>query len=210
MKKADRILLTSITSIAIAGVMTFGWSSPADANEKNGTDQSKKVSSRVVKTDAGERIVIQEVLIDASVAKVWKAYTTDDGWTAWASPAAKIDLRAGGTIRTHYTPTAKIGDAGTNTLHIINYVPEKVLTLQAELSERWPDVMKQDADNLMNVIVFESLGKKRTRLLSYGVGYRDDPAYDKLMEFFVPANEGLFAKLIDYVENGRRAKFVTH
>ena len=79
-------------------------------------------------------------------------------------------------------------------------MPERVLTLKAELSERWPDVMKEDDGNLMNVIVFEPMGEKRTRVLSYGVGYRDLPAYEELMSFFIPANEGLFRKLKDYLE----------
>lgn len=64
----------------------------------------------------------------------------------------------------------------------------------------WPDVMKQDDGKLMNVIVFEPLGEKRTRLLLYGVGYRDLPAYEDLMNFFIPANESLFRKLKDYLE----------
>ena len=112
----------------------------------------------------------------------------------------EIDLRAGGTIRTHYGPDASVGDPGTNTLHILNYVPERLLTLQAEVEERWPEIMKEDAGNLMNVIVFEPLSENRSRILSYGVGYRDSEAYDELMEFFIPANEGLFQVLKDYLE----------
>jgi len=92
---------------------------------------------------------------------------------AWAAPLAEVDLRAGGTIWTHDGPEAKIGDPGTNILHIVNYVPERVLTLQAELSDRWPDVMKADAGNLMNVIVFDVVSDAEKHIRSYGVGYRD-------------------------------------
>jgi len=163
-------------------------------------EQHREIHSEVIKTEAGEIALVQTVIIEASVSNVWAAYTTSEGWMSWASPLAEVDLRAGGTIRTHYGPGAKIGDAGTNTLHIVNYVPERVLTLRAELSERWPDVMKEDDGRLMNVIVFESVRENRTRVLSYGVGYRDLPAYDDLMKFFIPANEGLFSKLKDYLE----------
>ena len=159
------------------------------------------IHSRVLKTDAGELVLVQEALIEAPVAAVWKAYTTTEGWCAWASPVAEVNLRIGGTIRTHYDPAAEIGAPGTNVLHILNYVPERLLTLQAELSDRWPQVMREDAGNLMNVIVFSPEGEERTRVLSYGVGYRDLPAYDELMQFFIPANEGLFEKLKDYLED---------
>jgi len=159
-----------------------------------------EIQSRLVKTIAGDLILVQEVLIEAPVRDVWAAYTTEAGWRAWASPAVKIDLRAGGLIQTHYGQGAEIGDPGTNTIHILNYVPERVLTLRADVEERWPKVMQEDADHLMNVIVFEALGAGRTKILSYGVGYRDSVAYNELMGFFVPANEGLFQVLKDYLE----------
>jgi uncharacterized protein YndB with AHSA1/START domain len=159
-----------------------------------------QIESYVVKTDAHELILVQEVVVEAPIGEVWGAYTTSAGWMAWASPQAEVDLRAGGTIRTHYGPDAEIGDPGTNTLHIVNYVPERVLTLRAEISDRWPEVMKADEGKLMNVIVFDALGDAVTRIRSYGVGYRDLPAYDDLMEFFIPANEGLFQKLKEHLE----------
>ncbi len=160
----------------------------------------ESIQSRVIKAESGDLILAQEFVVEAAISDVWKAHVTEEGWMSWSAPLAEIDFRAGGTIRTHYGTNAKIGDPGTITLHIVNYVPERVLTLRAELSERWPDVMKEDEGNLMTVIVFDSLGEKRTRVSCYGVGYRDLPAYDKLMEFFIPANEGLFLKLKNQLE----------
>ena len=167
-------------------------------------DSGGDITSRVVATEAGERILIEEVQVEASVGAVWRSYTTRDGWTGWASPVVEVDLRVGGTIRTHYTIGATIGDPGTNVLHIVNYVPERVLTLQAEVEHNWPEIMKEDAQHLMNVIVFEAQGENRTRILSYGVGYRDTPAYEELLEFFVPANEGLYRNLKAFLEDGKR------
>lgn len=160
-----------------------------------------QIESKVVKTEAQDMILVQEVVVEAPVSDVWRAYTTSAGWMAWAAPLAEVDLRAGGVIRTHYESGAKIGDAGTNTLHIVNYVPERVLTLRAEISERWPDVMQEDEGKLMNVIVFDAQSATVTRVQSYGVGYRDLPAYDDLMKFFIPANESLFKRLKEYLED---------
>ena len=42
-----------------------------------------------------------------------------------------------------------------------------------------------------------------TRSLSYGVGYRDTPEMSELLQFFIPANEGLFEVLKAYLEGGR-------
>lgn len=169
--------------------------------------ESEAIQSRVLVTDAKERVLIEDVLIDAPITTVWNAYVTDEGWTGWASPKAKVDLRCGGTILTHYGANAEIGDPGTNTLHIVNYVPERLLTLKAELSPNWPEIMKEDADNMSNVILFERISPTQTRLTSYGIGYQDAKEYDTLLEFFVQANAGLYRKLKRFVEDGERASF---
>ncbi len=186
---AVSVLAIPVLAIALIGAVTLQQAEP------------EAIRSRLITTAADELVLVQEVVVEAAVGEVWKAYATAEGWMAWSAPVAQVDLRAGGTIRTHYVAGAAIGDPGTNVLNIVNYVPERVLTLRAELNDRWPEVMRQDEGRLMNVIVFESLGDERTRILSYGVGYRDLPAYQDLMEFFIPANEGLFRKLKAYLED---------
>lgn len=158
------------------------------------------VSSRILTTAAGERILAQELRVDAPVEAVWEAYTTAAGWRRWAAPVAEVDLRVGGTIRTHYEPGAAIGDEGTNTLHIVNYVPLEVLTLRAEVGPNWPEILRQDADRLSNVILFDRLGERRTRVRSYGIGYRDAPELEELLRFFQSANEGLLERLREVLE----------
>ncbi|MFT4541286.1 MAG: hypothetical protein ACI841_004645 [Planctomycetota bacterium] len=181
-----------ISVLIVLVLLTSSWSSQ---------DATEAIQSRIETTKAGERILIQEVLIDAPIAAVWAAHTTDAGWSVWSSPKVDIDLRVGGTILTHYDTKAQIGDAGTNTLHIVNYVPERVLTLRADLSDNWPELMKQDADKLSNVIIFDELNADRTRVTSYGIGYRDTPGYDSVMQFFIQANEGLYRKLKQILES---------
>jgi len=163
-------------------------------------EQKQAVKSEIIKTSAGELILYQSVKINAPVSKVWAAYTTSVGYSSWAASKANIDLRVGGTIKSIYSDDKSIGEEGTITLNIINYVPEKVLTLRAELSSKWPKFMQEDADNLMNIIVFESIGEKQTLINSYGSGYRDIPEYLEIIKFFIPANEFLLNKLKTQLE----------
>ena len=44
----------------------------------------------------GERLLVEDILIEAPLAEVWSAYTTEEGYTKWAAPKARIDLRVGG------------------------------------------------------------------------------------------------------------------
>ena len=165
----------------------------------------KDATSQVSKTDANELVLIQEVSFEAPIEDVWRAYTTAEGWTAWASPKAEIDLRVGGTILTAYQ--GEIGGSNTNTLHIVNYVPERLLTLRAELSRNWPEIMQEDAQRLSNVILFDEIADGVTRIQSYGIGYTDAPEYDQLMGFFIRANEGLYENLRAYLETGTRVEW---
>lgn len=178
----------------------------AAAQDESRTGEDDPIQSRIETTDHGYTLA-QEVLIAAPIDDVWAAFVTDEGWTAWASPVAKIDLRPGGTIQTHYDLEAEIGDEGTNVLDVVNFVPRRVLTLKARESAAWPEAMRRDAAHLMNVIVFNDLGEAGTRVESYGVGYGEDPAYDRMLKFFDQANRGLYLKLIAYLEKGERTKF---
>ena len=122
-----------------------------------------------------------------------------------ASPKAEVDLRVGGTIRTAYQ--GEIGGSNSNTLHIVNYVPEKLLTLRAELSNNWPEIMQRDAEKLTNVVLFDKVADGVTRIQSFGIGYSDAPEYEQLMSFFIQANESLYQNLRAYLETGARVEW---
>ena len=195
--------MNKIVSLVIAGLFFFGSAScEIERNEFRKAPLVKGSTSQVSRTDADELILMEEVSFAAPVEEVWRAYTTADGWIAWASPKAEIDLRVGGTIRTAYQ--GEIGGSNTNTLHIVNYVPERLLTLRAEPSKSWPEIMLVDAERLSNVILFEETEEGITRIQSFGIGYSDAPEYDQLMGFFIKANEGLYENLRAYLETGAR------
>ena len=197
-----RVRITLSTCACVVALLAAATSHLAaeDAPQK-----TSAVRSEIRKTKAGERILVNQLTVAASVEAVWDAYTTIEGWTAWASPQAKIDLRVGGEILTRYDTTGKIGEPGTNRLTIVNYVPHAVLTLKADLSANWPEVMKADADNLSNVILFRRVGEQKTEITSYGIGYRDVKAYDAVLAFFARANVKVLEGLRAYVERGKRA-----
>jgi len=196
-EKQEPRILFRIASLALiaAVVLTTGTVLAQDASDS--------ITSEVRVTEANERILIEEVWADAPVTDVWNAYTTDEGWMVWAAPQAQVDLRVGGTILTAYS--GDIGGPTTNTLHIINYVPYELLTLNADVSHNWSEVMQQDADNLYNVILFQEIELRRTLIRSYGLGYGDSPEYQGLMQFFIEANEGLYLRLKRFLEDDEPA-----
>ena len=162
--------------------------------------QEKRIVSKIDSTQTPELVLIQELTVKAPIDSVWNAYTTKKGWENWAVPLAEVDLKVGGFIKTNYNEQGKIGDSTTIFTHIINYVPKKLLTLQAEITDNFPEFMKDDAKDFYNVIYFDELENGDTNIKSFGIGYKNNPKYLSLMNYFIPANEKTLMNLIAYLE----------
>jgi uncharacterized protein YndB with AHSA1/START domain len=158
-----------------------------------------RIQTTLDSSRSGELTMIQEFIVLASVEEVWDAYTTEEGWEGWAVAKAAIDFRINGTIQTRYEP-GNIGDPGTITTHIINYAPYRLLTLQADIEGNFPEVLKKDARDLYNVICFEPVNMATTRVISYGIGYKNTPELMSMMEFFIQGNAYSHQQLIQYLE----------
>ncbi len=194
------VALSFVALILVVGALA----TPVAAIE-SATPSNHRISSVVKTTNAGELVLVQTVEIDAPVEKVWAAYTTTEGWKSWVAPHAEFDLRLGGVIRTNYRPDGSIDAPDANTLRVVNYVPLRLLTLQADVSKNWPEIMQAQADHMFNVIVFERIDAGATRIHSYGTGYRDTPEFHQMMKFFISGNEATYEKLLAYVERGETA-----
>ena len=172
------------------------------AQKKNKTDQ-KRVISKIDSTYNNELALIQKFIVNVPIDSVWNAYSTKEGWENWAVSMAEIDFKINGLIQTNYNKNGKIGDDTTITLHILNYVPNRMITLQAEISKNFPKFMKEDEKNLYNVILFEELSVSKTKVTSFGIGYKNNEKYKSLMQFFVKGNEQSYLNLISYLETGK-------
>ena len=78
-----------------------------------------------------------------------------------------------------------------------------MLTLQAELTKNFPEFMKADAKDLYNMILFEAISATKTKVTSYGIGYKNNDKYRSLMTFFIQGNEQSYHNLISYLETGK-------
>jgi uncharacterized protein YndB with AHSA1/START domain len=170
--------------------------------EKNKTEE-KRVLSKIDSTYNNELALIQEFIVNVPIDSVWNAYSTKKGWESWAVSIAEIDFKINGLIQTNYNKDGKIGDESTITLHILNYVPNRMITLQAEISKNFPEFMKEDEKDLYNIILFEELGISKTKVTSFGIGYKNNEKYKSLMQFFVKGNEQSYINLISYLETGK-------
>tara|TARA_R110002012_G_scaffold56123_10_gene143736 strand:- start:14170 stop:14763 length:594 start_codon:yes stop_codon:yes gene_type:complete len=166
----------------------------------------KRVLSTIDSTKTPELVLIQEFIVNSPIDSVWNAYTTKKGWESWAVPLAEVDLKVGGYIKTNYNKAGKIGDSTTIVTHIINYAPKTLITLQAEITDNFPEFMKKEAKDFYNIIYFNEIEKGKTSVKSYGIGYKNNPKYLSLLKYFIPANEKLLMNLILYLEADTKTK----
>lgn len=97
-----------------------------------------RITSEIDSSHENNLVLIQTFEVNAAVEKVWDAYATKNGWESWVTPNVEMDFRIGGLIKTNYDKNAAIGDPGTIILHVINYVPQKMITIIPILSYgRW-------------------------------------------------------------------------
>lgn len=152
-----------------------------------------EASSSSIEGEDNQLFLRQTVIVEADLDRTWAMFTTAEGARRWMAPVMEIDLRPGGAMRANYDADAAIGDAGTIENRIVNYVPHRLLTLQADLdavgeADWLTEEVRANADQLYNIIEFEALDPARTRVTSWGIGYRKGAGWQKMIDFFAVAN----------------------
>ncbi|MEM5518729.1 SRPBCC domain-containing protein [Henriciella sp. AS95] len=143
--------------------------------------------SGVVETVTTENILEQTIIVDAPVSDVWDAFTTSEGYMAWATPFAVIDLEIGGQIESSYELDAQAGESDNIKLEILAYLPQELLVLKTVQAP--PGFASQETlDRLVSVFEFDPVSDTRTLVTISGVGYGDDEESKRLREFFVEGN----------------------
>src|SRR5438270_6021911 len=97
-----------LIGLIVSGAMMLACAGPCSAQDNGG---QVKASPATPPVDTGP--VVCEADLDVTVEKVWNAFTTGEGIKLMGVAQAKIDLRVGGKMLTHYSPNGVLGDEGT-------------------------------------------------------------------------------------------------
>jgi uncharacterized protein YndB with AHSA1/START domain len=117
--------------------------------------------------------IMKRALVGASIAEVWRAFTTADGAKSFFAPAAKIELRLDGAYELYFDPTAKAGQRGSDGMRVLAFVPGRMLaftwnappTFARARATRGPFV----------VVLLEPKGARQTAVTLHHLGW---PAAD--------------------------------
>jgi uncharacterized protein YndB with AHSA1/START domain len=158
---------------------------------KNGFPDVLNTSSA---SAAGERTMQLSVVVPASRAEVWAAFTTSDGYRSWATPLASVELKVDGIIETSYDAAAKLGSPDNIRNQITAYVPERLLVMRnVQTPTGFPNAAELARTAV--IIELEALDTRSTRVTLTGVGYGPGPKFDELFRMFEWANSYSLAEL---------------
>jgi uncharacterized protein YndB with AHSA1/START domain len=130
---------------------------------------------------------VTEGFINAPVAEVWRIFTTAEGYKTTGVDKAEVDLRVGGTLRTHDDPKGTLGDPETIVNEILAYEPERMLALRIQKAPAsFP--FAQAKECTWTVIYFTKSGEDMTHVRIVGLGYRDDEQSQAMRRFFADGN----------------------
>lgn len=172
-----RLVLAAVAAVAI--------SSSAIAAEPGFPDwrQYRDVANSSWVEPDGDKVLQLSIVVKATPAQVWRAFTTGEGYREWVAPVANIDLAVDGMIEASYDANAKLGDPDNIRNRIVAYVPERMLSIrnvQAPRALPHRDLFPQ----ISTTMEFEDAGQGRTRVVLTAVGYGKDPGFDVLYRHF--------------------------
>lgn len=157
---------------------------------------SDSVINKSYITSNGEKFLRFELVLDTSLQAVWDAFVLDSEFTKWAVTHARIDLRVGGLVQTHYKKNAKIGDPGTISFMISNYLPMELITYKIFLNESFPEKCRNEDDNLQEIVQFYKLKDNTTKVVSSMIGWGKGEEWDDIYRKFEMGNKWTYMQLI--------------
>jgi uncharacterized protein YndB with AHSA1/START domain len=127
------------------------------------------------------RMIVKEVVVPASRAAVWEAWTTSEGVRTFFAPASRVELRFGGPFEILFDRDAPVGSQGSEGMTILSYLPEEMLSFS------WnnpPELAEIRHEMTFVVVQFAALSPGETRVELTHLGWPDGEIWDRSFAYF--------------------------
>jgi uncharacterized protein YndB with AHSA1/START domain len=146
-------------------------------------------------TSTNEKVLRLEFVIPVDKQEAWQLIATADGWKKWAAPVVSFNLKVGGLILTNYDKNKTVKDSGTIRIPIINYIEGEMITLKVILNDNFSEKVRQEDQNLQEIIQVVDLGKRKTKVVSSMIGWGTGTDWEKTYDFFAKGNKWSYEQL---------------
>jgi uncharacterized protein YndB with AHSA1/START domain len=138
----------------------------------------------VTAKEQAEKAIKLEIVLNAPVEKVWKAWTTREGIKAFFAPDCDIDLRVLGKYDILFNPGAPVGLRGAENNLILAIQEGKLLSFTWDAPPIFPNIRKQRTSV---VIRLTQLDPNKTKLSLTQSGWGDGEEWSKAYDYFLIA-----------------------
>lgn len=152
-------------------------------------------------TPSGERVLRHQVVVNASLAEVWKTLTTSEGLMTFMAPEVHMELKTGGVFDSNYRLGAKLGDPGTIHNQVLNYVPMEMFSIKVGLTDQFPPGPRE-AGTLFAVLTLKDAGANHVLVTESMLGWGDGDDWNRVYSLFDRGNAYTLAELARRFENG--------
>ena len=148
----------------------------------------------------GERFVVGEVSVQASIEEVWNAWTTEEGVKSFFAPGCNIDLSPDGFYEIFFNPNAAPGERGGDGMRVLAIQPMKMFSFTWNAPPSLPTIRSQRTHVTLR---FYELDPKTIRVILHHDGWGEGGEWDKGFEYFDRAwNEIVLPRLKYRFEQG--------
>ena len=190
-----------IATLAGAAALSLSVAQAAEPAKFPDWRQYRDVTNSSFVEADGDRVLQLSIVVNATPAQVWDAFTTAEGYRAWVAPVAAVDLRIGGDIEASYDPAAKIGGPDNIRNRIVAYVPQRLLSFRnVQAPKALPH--RELFGEIVTTLEIEDLGAGRSRVSLTAVGYGPGEGFDVLYRHFEWGNAYSLNELKKRFETG--------
>lgn len=77
-----------------------------------------------------DKALIKTVSVSASLADVWRSWTTTEGVESFIAPKANVELRVGGPYEWYFAVESPPGEQGSEDCRVLSYIPMRMLSFE--------------------------------------------------------------------------------
>ena len=122
-----------------------------------------------------------EVVVNAKVGEVWKAWTTEAGVKSFFSPDCKVELKVGGKYEMYFDLSQKKGNRGGEGVKIMAFHEPCMLSFSWNAPPHMPAIRKQFTHVTVRL---QKSGKTKTLVQLFHDGWGSGPEWIAAFKYF--------------------------
>ena len=126
----------------------------------------------------------KELVVNAPIADVWHAWTTDEGARTFFSESTNIDLRPGGPYEIFFSLDAPEGERGCEGCRVLAFDPPRMISFTWNAPPKFPELRRHQTRVTVRL---SPEGEGKTRVLFVHEGFGESETWLEVRDYFVVA-----------------------